>query len=542
MAPLSFFKSDKSSSSAGPSNSNSNNNNNTNNNVPDQSQNPNLPESRGKSPTPPPPPPSSFTSRLLRRKPSSKVASAKTSTEVESPPGSSTSATFDLTEPPFEGSDDGPGPQHREREPMRSPNRKAWVYGRHSGVMEGKGDVVVNPETSEVEDGHGLGDLFTSNSRKYNAPPSPGSTSSGDRPGRNGSVSLSTAPLYPTALSPPRRPMPKSTPSSSSTSDFPISSSMLPSISAVNGPALSPSLFTRQPSANAEWLARKPSGRRSASSSSTHNPLNLRLESPRKSLGGAVNLRSPTSMRSLRTRTTSSSTAGEADASSSADSEGDDIGSSGRVGNGLGYEVAVVCTDERDELGEITWQVKIRPRVDSPTLGEGYNSAIPLNLSISPSTAFSPPAASSINLSLSLDQPTGKLVFIAFPMDIHATPRHRPTPQNSSYVLSPPLRPSTPPPSAPRLNGSPPPSTPSSKRGANPSSMWPSPSTHGRSPSAGNSMVSPSRERTSTPRRSRLMNAEELNGGLYARGTVDGMSEEFETSMNLHNRLGEALR
>jgi len=223
-------------------------------------------------------------------------------------------------------------------------------------------------------------------------------------------------------------------------------------------------------------------------------------------------------------------------------------------GNGLGYEVAVVCSDEREnENGEIKWEVTIRPRSDSrpssssTSTGDGYHtSAIPLNLSTSSSTALSPPTASSINLSLSLDQPTGKLVFIAFPMDIHATPRHRPTPsQNNSHnMTSPPLRPSTPPPSAPRLNSSPPPSTPSSKRVASANSMWPSPSTHGRrSPSTGSSMVSPRGERTTmTPRRSRLMNAEELNGGLYARGTVDGMSEDLESSLNLQQKLGEGSR
>ena len=33
-----------------------------------------------------------------------------------------------------------------------------------------------------------------------------------------------------------------------------------------------------------------------------------------------------------------------------------------------------------------------------------------------------------------------------------------------------------------------------------------------------------------TPRRTRMVSAKELDGGLYAPGTVDGMSEELEKS------------
>jgi hypothetical protein len=688
MAPFSLFKSEKSPTK---STSDANVPNSTPNSIPstlfDAANNGNSSSS-----------PSKFTSRLLRRKPSSKIASSSksysttnydtietdnegvpltgdgvtsdspsTSTSRSKPQSHNhtqdideTSRILPLDSPCIAGS--SIQRPRRGSEPVKSPgaaNRTAWVYGRHSGLAEGNDYEKSGGEGEEEEgegeeereevlnhsrpsrltprsssDREGLRDVFFANTRRfdYNGPPSPrsfstsasASTSTSDE-SRNmtTNVVLNKQTTYPTALSPPRRPMPRSPGfnSKSSSSIPPIAEALLStsaSASALSGP--SGSGLVRRPSANAEWLARKPSSRRANS-----NPLNLHLDQPKKRLENAFTIRTPSNstVQTTHTINSSSSVTGDDDLSRSIDSDGEGEVSNASPGSGMigrkrisglagssglnrsssgegnahgGYEVEVVCQDEREgEDGEMIWQVKIRPRPQPSStqqtssilepLYASSSSSSPLNLSTSTSITQSPITASSINLSLSLDQPTGKLVFIAFPMDIHATPRHRiqsshaqlpsqPLPHSHSHSQSQPMnpgsqpdtnqlistppppppilgaaynRPSTPPPSAPRLNSSPPPSTPLSRRTtASEHSMWPSPVAHGRkSPSMTNSngnMMSP-RDR-STPRRarSRMMSAGELDGGLYARGTVDGMSEELESSLNLQYRLGENIR
>ncbi|OCF33985.1 hypothetical protein I316_04331 [Kwoniella heveanensis BCC8398] len=120
---------------------------------------------------------------------------------------------------------------------------------------------------------------------------------------------------------------------------------------------------------------------------------------------------------------------------------------SGAVPHCGGYEVEILCKDnrvgqphgvsdndtcngegaasaDREDAGvdEIRWEVVIRRQTSRST---SQTPTSPLQLSTTSSIATAPISASSINLSLSLDQPTGKLVFISFPMDIHATPTRR---------------------------------------------------------------------------------------------------------------------
>jgi hypothetical protein len=270
----------------------------------------------------------------------------------------------------------------------------------------------------------------------------------------------------------------------------------------------------------------------------------------------------------------------------------------------------VDCDDSRwpgdeDEEGEMVWQVKVRRQPKgriSPPSEQGStniaNTASPLHLSNGKSTATAPATASSINLSLSLDQPTGKLVFIAFPMDLHATPKRRgsnprrttgpgpptpplpPSPRDlfsagaetrdlstppSQRITPPPLPtsavgPSTPPPVLPstpqsrsssrldrpeypvtptrvRLSGqfSPAPNsagnmTSPRSRGASSVARSLSPAfSNGTPGSSGNGYITPGTYTTPTSaRRTKLVSAPDLAGGLYARGTVDGLSEELE--------------
>ncbi|KAK1926559.1 hypothetical protein DB88DRAFT_471091 [Papiliotrema laurentii] len=291
-------------------------------------------------------------------------------------------------------------------------------------------------------------------------------------------------PVYPTALSPPRRPMPKSKSSETSTTlslDSPLMTGYSP-----------------RPPTSASRLNRRPS----------------RTESPRKLVSAA-----PITPTRHRQRDVSNSSA---DTSTSTESEDGDIGivSSKRrsLRDGTGqYEVEVVCNDSRAEDEEMRWEVVIRKR--RPNAEPINPPTSPLALSTSSSIAPAPMTASSINLSLSLDQPTGKLVFIAFPMDLHATPRR------TARAPTTPPRAVTPPP-APNPNASPStPPPPGHRKRISESSMWPSPSRAGRrSPSA----PSPRNSDLWTPRRTRMVSASELNGGLYARGTVDGMSEQLE--------------
>ncbi|WVQ83851.1 hypothetical protein IAT38_005995 [Cryptococcus sp. DSM 104549] len=368
--------------------------------------------------------------------------------------------------------------------------------------------------------------------------------------------------IYPTALSPPRRPMPKSPramqnmqrqqqrlqppttpPSISQTlanaregSPEPVASPMTsletPGVASSPSPSpaqsrssprpLSQPQIPRTPLVTAEWLKRKPSsGRlRHASSLSADQiphppPLPsglistppLSTKSPRRTLDESPRIH--TSLAAQRMRNTSiSSTNSDTDALSSSDGE---IGlrspqrrsrltatpsrpsSSARSSPAPpqgGYEVHVTCVDDREERDEMKWEVTIRRR-SSRNMPQGPSS--PLQLSTASSITSAPATASSINLSLALDQPTGKLVFISFPMDIHATPTRRrrpsqsqpPAGQSGTYTASPrkatfgPERPVTPPPTRkegePSGPGTPRPVTPgsSSRRKAPP--PWPSP-------------------------------------------------------------------
>ncbi|WVQ75344.1 hypothetical protein IAR50_004963 [Cryptococcus sp. DSM 104548] len=88
------------------------------------------------------------------------------------------------------------------------------------------------------------------------------------------------------------------------------------------------------------------------------------------------------------------------------------------------YEVQINCSDDRDEMDEMSWQVTIRRR-SSRNSHNTQQPTSPLPLGTTSSTTAAPLTASSINLSLSLDEPTGKLVFISFPTDLHATPTTR---------------------------------------------------------------------------------------------------------------------
>lgn len=530
-------------------------------------------------------------------------------------------------------------------------------------------------------------------------------------------------PFYPTALSPPRRPMPKSprpssrsTPplqppqlvSSSSFSVFPptddrprhtsspsldsksisrTSSATQASTSASgasgsNGNGLvvdlqddpEPDYGSRRPTVTAEWLARKPS------SSTSRLGRKNSTGAERISRAAAQTSSSPiqkrkTPQRIVRPSSHQNHTGAEAGTDS--DSPGVSQESDAELGPGGtgvsafpglvgrrrsisardGYEVEVSCDDSQwpgaeDETGELVWKVKIRrqPKFNSQrevaSNGIGGNDAeqpesrapaiiapsSPLQLSSGHSRATAPGTASSINLSLSLDQPTGKMVFIAFPMDLHATPRRRgsnnntntasarrqaggpPTPplppsprdlfsagqgpesgsksgsanidsegssnSTASGLAAPfaPVAPISNPSTPPQLPPAPQPSTPQSRsssrldrteypvtptrvrlsgqfspsgpngtgsggytsprsRGTNSSiARSLSPAFSGTPGSAGhNGYISPGAYTHGTPtgaaaRRTRLVTAPDLEGGLYAPGTVDGLSEELETA------------
>ncbi|WVR04247.1 hypothetical protein IAU60_001247 [Kwoniella sp. DSM 27419] len=457
----------------------------------------------------------------------------------------------------------------------------------------------------------------------------------------------STGPFYPTALSPPRRPMPKSprakanagagarehrsgspasVPANTAGSSSPASAGMLHAISAVGGPpapmapgsgaaelkAARPSSASPvrggakdtpvtdsngRPSITAEWLARKPSGRmRHRPSLSTEqaggsppviphphrsSPSVGSMPSRDSSLGngnGGSRTFIPPRQGSLddspRIETAQAFAARPRNTSfSSVNSDTDPASSDGEVGlarvsirqsllstpsrgppggsrrspapGGGGYEVHVVCHDERDgqDRDEIKWEVTIKRRNPHSTLTAPTS---PLQLSTAGNVVQAPQAASSINLSLALDQPTGKLVFISFPMDIHATPTRRRRPSTnttrtsfsgpSGNVSSPrpssghdtamPVRPSTPPMQtsytlSPVFNNDTPTRTPSlSRRKAPP--PWPSPKAKmseqpPRTPESPKDMF--------TPRRSRVTPSK-LDGDLLHKVTM-GESEEL---------------
>lgn len=507
-------------------------------------------------------------------------------------------------------------------------------------------------------------------------------------------------PFYPTALSPPRRPMPKSpqpssrsTPppqppqlvSSSSFSAFPPNADRprhVPSPS-LDGKAMSHQDGTvsasasssgtsgnglivdlqddmhpvmesesRRPTVTAEWLARKPSklGRKNSSGAEKVTRSSVL---PQAQLSSPISKRrTPQRTRSFRQAYIAAQTAGtDSDSPSlNQDSDADNIpgiGSAGLVGKRTslsvrdGYEVEVSCDDSQwpgpeDEAGELVWHVKIRrqpkPSQTVTNINEqpGAKSSTPATVAPSSplqlsstghSRATAPATASSINLSLSLDQPTGKLVFIAFPMDLHATPRRRSSKTTADRRLgggppTPPLPPSprdlfsagaststsahsntkdhsdtpglaepfaqvadisAPPSTPPQPPLAAQPSTPQSRsssrldrpeypvtptrvrlsgqfspghtgsgaftsprsRGSNPSiarSLSPAFSGGGTPGSIGqhNGYISPGTYAHGTPtsssRRMKLVSAPDLEGGLYAPGTVDGLSEELESS------------
>lgn len=402
-----------------------------------------------------------------------------------------------------------------------------------------------------------------------------------------GSSDLTPGPVYSTTsrtpLSPSRRPMPRSRPMISDSSieppPFKLQSPRSPR------PPLSTStssISTTTPPGSYR-LARRPSTAQSTSLDSPYRPA---------ALAGAAPI-TPTS--SSRSRNISNSSSLDADHSTSAESEDGEVGvvatkrkSHQRHGDNGQYEVEVVCLDTRTENDEMKWEVVIRKKRSTPTgeTANPSNGSTPLQVSTGSSVAPAPTTASSLNLSLSLDQPTGKLVFIAFPMDIHATPRRRAaaagngtaahstpttasssatttaettsvftappsvstattagavepppwTPSSAIPATTPTKTPSTPPrlhtpPPAPNLNASPstPPPIPGHRKRVSESSMYPSPSraSH-RSPSVSSPRAHVTGVEMWTPRRTRMVSASELNGGLYAQGTVDGMSEELE--------------
>ncbi|WVQ97520.1 hypothetical protein IAU59_004634 [Kwoniella sp. CBS 9459] len=349
----------------------------------------------------------------------------------------------------------------------------------------------------------------------------------------------STHPFYPTALSPPRRPMPKSPrakanlrqressspgPGPGASSSTPPSVGMMQATSAVGGSSScvspqqppsprsqrntaspTPESSTRRsrPAITAEWLARKPSSASSTPSRLRHRPslsvdedqLSLRqqsnsslrsspsqmrrTESPNSSMypstpkrqgsldaspdidsGPGSRLSGLTSSSRSKPRSTSfSSTNSDTDLdppssdgeigvnsrrrsllatpSHSRTAKSPSPANAGAVSGQGGYEVEILCKDGRAgqprtgpnvvemEGGgedEIRWEVIIRRQASRST---SQTPTSPLQLSTKSSIAMAPISASSINLSLSLDQPTGKLVFISFPMDIHATPTRR---------------------------------------------------------------------------------------------------------------------
>lgn len=287
-------------------------------------------------------------------------------------------------------------------------------------------------------------------------------------------------PFYPTALSPPRRPMPRSPragkssppPATMSTSNsfsvFPphhshngahraspsLDGDTRPTLLKANSLDIGPNTAelsgegaeTKTAAVSAEWLARKPSfsGKLRRKNSLGAERIKM-LSSPSSGLRRRGSDRESTAASRPMTASSSTTTATDSDGQSQGPGQDSDAeigtGIGTRFGNGIvgkrrsvtsrdGYEVEVRCDDETwDEMGEgeMKWEVVIRRRPKTNGTPGAFVPASPLQLSTSRSLATAPGTASSINLSLSLDQPTGKLVFIAFPMDLHATPKRRPS-------------------------------------------------------------------------------------------------------------------
>lgn len=362
---------------------------------------------------------------------------------------------------------------------------------------------------------------------------------------------LAVSPIaYPTALSPPRRSIPQSpgaaqhklrqqkpeTPPSishtltrgvnMSNADF-SDNRYLRSTSPSPSPAsyrTSPrphnqSQLPRVPAVTTEWLKRKPStGRlRHNTSLSVDNipiplshPMASTVTPPRPVQNGEKPKVSDKSPR-IEQRISSSDRNRMVSHSSSINSDTDGVLSSdGEIGfssphrilhattpsrsiirpssnsSDKGYEVKITCLDDRAENEEMQWQVTIRRPSSKNSL---HHSTSPLQLSTATSLAQAPATASSINLSLSLDKPTGKLVFISFP-DIHATPTTRrrrsshsqPPTLTQTYtaspknMLGPNYRPVTPPPIPSTMGASTSrPTTPTSSGRKKPALAWSSP-------------------------------------------------------------------
>jgi hypothetical protein len=350
---------------------------------------------------------------------------------------------------------------------------------------------------------------------------------------------------YPTALSPPRRPMPKSPraraaskgPSTPPHTHQPLGA-LRKDISPRRGssPTLSSSASSRDfvpsppglPSLTAEWLARPPS---SASRLARKNSIGAeRIKGrERERDRGGLSDSSPLPRRRLEPGKLGLTSSSRRNPSSSS-TEDTELDSDGEIGAGprrrsliranardeVGYEVEVSCAVPREGNEEMRWEVIIRRKGGK---GGGAPSS-PLQLSTASSIAQAPSSASSINLSLALDQPTGKLVFIAFPIDIHGTPTKR----KPTHVASPGSTTSTPPGLSPATSTSLPSTTtarkdPSERQGTI-STSPPRSERHPASP-------------TNTPRRTPLVTAAQLDGGLYAKGTVDGLSEDLGESLML---------
>jgi hypothetical protein len=473
------------------------------------------------------------------------------------------------------------------------------------------------------------------------------STSSPTPPSPSSITGVGSTQTYPTPLSPPRRPMPKSpqpnrhtppplAPALSTSSSFsafpPEKRSHAPSPSLELPSARRPAHRTsssqgsgsmgdlqeepRKPLVTAEWLARKPSSSKLQRKDSTGGDRAAKNGLP---LSPFAKRRTPHQSRARPGLPANDSDSQEASHDSDNEAIPGFLTKQRSMSTRGGYEVEVTCDDSQwagdEDEGEMSWKVTIRrPRratsetsssTSTNTAGPSSSGAAmnPVQLSSGRSMATAPGTASSINLSLSLDQPTGKLVFIAFPMDLHATPKRRgsattsrrsqearpstpptgPSPRDlfsaasrssSAEASNPPSRMETPPPlptadSAPRT---PPPVLPSTPQNRSSSRLdrteypvtptrvrlsgnfSPGPGSAGNftsprsrnsgsiarslSPAfsngtpggSGNGLITPGTYSTPTSaaRRTRLVNAPDLEGGLYAKGTVDDMSEELE--------------
>ncbi|ODN74807.1 hypothetical protein L202_07122 [Cryptococcus amylolentus CBS 6039] len=256
-------------------------------------------------------------------------------------------------------------------------------------------------------------------------------------------ASPASRPVTPTTVSSPlRKAHPPSASPAPPSSPSPIKSSTSPR------PLSQPAQPPRTPVVTAEWLKRKPSSgrlRHTPSLSADNiplppNPLAYGTPPrPAKNGSRAKGLdESPRiHMSTARERNVSSSSTSSS--STDAFSSDGEIGFKSPTRRNIStptrppsasraipldgsYEVQINCSDDREEMEEMKWEVTIRRR---SSRNPSQQPVSPLHLDTTSSTTTAPLTASSINLSLSLDEPTGKLVFISFPMDIHATPTRR---------------------------------------------------------------------------------------------------------------------